>query len=272
MNKPNAAEQVERSFAKKADRADLLAPGSAAAEGPLRFAAMLLRAQGRCAASIAKLHEAAPLAGQLEVDAPRLLPEWNKLLAAIAEQGPELLAGDATARLEGSADDLVAGLGRYWRRDAFDYCARALLRPYVEALGFLGIVPDRAQSGPEASALPCPFCGGAPIMAMRRAGAEGDGAPRFLVCGLCAREQPITRIHCAGCGELDPHKMPGFKSDQHANASIECCDTCRKYTKSIDLSLDARPIPEVDDLLTISLDLWAAENKWTRVEPGLAGL
>ena len=272
MTKASPAEQVASSFAKKADRADLLAPGSAAAEAPLRFASVLLRAQGRCAAAIAKLHEGAPLSGQLDADAPRLLPEWKKLLSEIAEHGPELLAGEATARLEGPPEDLIAALANFWRRDAFDYGARALLRPYVEALGFLGIVPDRAQSGPPTNALPCSFCGGAPVMALRRAGLEGDGTPRFLVCGLCAREQPITRIHCVGCGELDPHKLPAFKSDQHANASIECCDTCRRYTKSIDLSLDARPIPEVDDLLTLSLDLWAAENKWTRVEPGLAGL
>ena len=272
MKTATAAEQVAASFAKKADRADLLAPGSAAAEGPLRFASALLRAQGRCAAAFATLHGSRPLTGVLEADAPRLLPGWKALLAAIAEDGPELLAGEATARLEGSPEDLLGSLSGYWRRDAFDYGARALLRPYVEALAFLGIVPDRAQSGQPTSAAPCPFCGGAPIMAMRRAGAEGDGTPRFLVCALCAREQPITRIHCAGCGELDPHKLPAFKSEQHANASIECCDTCRRYTKSIDLSLNARPVPEVDDLLTISLDLWAAENKWTRVEPGLAGL
>jgi formate dehydrogenase maturation protein FdhE len=42
--------------------------------------------------------------------------------------------------------------------------------------------------------------------------------------------------------------------------------------KSLDLSLDARPIPEVDDLLSISLDLWAVEQGFTRIEPGLAGI
>jgi formate dehydrogenase maturation protein FdhE len=42
--------------------------------------------------------------------------------------------------------------------------------------------------------------------------------------------------------------------------------------KSIDLTLDARPIPEVDDLLSIALDLWAGEQGFTRIEPGLAGI
>jgi formate dehydrogenase maturation protein FdhE len=53
---------------------------------------------------------------------------------------------------------------------------------------------------------------------------------------------------------------------------IEGCETCRRYLKSIDLTADARPIPEVDDLVTLALDLWASEQGFTRVEPGLAGL
>ena len=41
---------------------------------------------------------------------------------------------------------------------------------------------------------------------------------------------------------------------------------------SIDLSLDARPIPEVDDLVSLALDLWAADQGYQRIEPGLAGI
>ena len=53
---------------------------------------------------------------------------------------------------------------------------------------------------------------------------------------------------------------------------IEVCETCRRYVKSFDLSEDARPIPEVDDLLSLSLDLWAREQGYERIEPGLAGI
>jgi formate dehydrogenase maturation protein FdhE len=42
--------------------------------------------------------------------------------------------------------------------------------------------------------------------------------------------------------------------------------------KSIDLSLDARPIPEVDDLVTLALDLWATDQGYQRIEAGLAGI
>jgi FdhE protein len=53
---------------------------------------------------------------------------------------------------------------------------------------------------------------------------------------------------------------------------IEACESCRRYLKSIDLTLDARPLPEVDDLLSIVLDLWAEEQGYSRIEPGAAGL
>ncbi len=42
--------------------------------------------------------------------------------------------------------------------------------------------------------------------------------------------------------------------------------------KSLDLSADGRLIPEVDDLASLGLDLWAIEQGFKRIEPGLAGI
>ena len=66
--------------------------------------------------------------------------------------------------------------------------------------------------------------------------------------------------------------MPSFQDEKDPSARIEACDTCKRYVKSIDLSLDARPIPEVDDLVTLALDLWAVDQGYQRIEPGLAGI
>jgi formate dehydrogenase maturation protein FdhE len=41
--------------------------------------------------------------------------------------------------------------------------------------------------------------------------------------------------------------------------------------KFLDTTLDERIVPEVDDLLSLSLDLWAVEQGFERLEPGLAG-
>ena len=94
----------------------------------------------------------------------------------------------------------------------------------------------------------------------------------MLRCALCALEWNVNRISCPACFEEDPYKLPLFHSDAHPNVRIEACETCRRYVKSIDLTQDARPIPEIDDLLSLSMDLWAMDEGFTRIEPGLAGL
>jgi FdhE protein len=66
-------------------------------------------------------------------------------------------------------------------------------------------------------------------------------------------------------------KLPSFQSESYPAARVEACETCRRYVKSIDLSVDGRAIPEVDDLVSLSMDLWATREGFKRIEPGLAG-
>jgi FdhE protein len=63
-----------------------------------------------------------------------------------------------------------------------------------------------------------------------------------------------------------------FQTERHAAVRIEACDACQRYIKSIDLTVDGRAIPEVDDLCSLSLDLWAVEQGYERIEPSLAGV
>jgi FdhE protein len=50
---------------------------------------------------------------------------------------------------------------------------------------------------------------------------------------------------------------------------VEACDSCRHYLKAIDLTLDGLAVPEVDELASVALDLWAAENGYTKLAPNL---
>ena len=101
---------------------------------------------------------------------------------------------------------------------------------------------------------------------------EASGAARYLVCVLCGTEWLFNRIRCPSCLEENPAKLPSFQSDVHKGVRIEACETCKRYVKSIDLTLDARPMPEVDDLVSLAMDLWAMEQGFTRLEPGWAGI
>jgi hypothetical protein len=247
------------SFEQRARRAEALAP-QVAARAPLDFAAGLYRAQGAAAAAL----EGGTLAGRIDEDMGLIVAAIEKILRFLAERGPAGLSGAVSFD-----EDLRPRLRAWWNESGSgrdDYLARTLVRPYAEVLAARGLYP-----APKAGFGSCPFCGGAPWMACRR-GAQGDGAQRFLVCALCAGEWPVNRICCPACGEEDPEKLPSFQSELHPATRLETCTSCRLYVKSIDLTVDARAIPEVDDLRSLSLDLWAAQEGYRRIEPGLAGV
>lgn len=222
-------------------------PGSAEL---LTFAAGLLKAQGEV--------RAAELAAVARASRP--------VLAYCASKGPAGLADDARAALQGGFEERVQA---YWEAGEFDYLARAALQPFARMLRETGQSPGRGVSGP------CVFCGGSAWISSRRippGPGTGEGTLRMLHCALCAFAWQVPRIRCPSCGEEDPQKLPSFSAPQHFGVRVEACDTCKTYVKSIDLSLDARRIPEIDELLSLSMDLWAAEQGYQRMEPGLAGL
>jgi FdhE protein len=263
------SEPLAAAFTRRAARADHLADRFPAAAGPLRFAAGLYRAQERVAAAVLAAHEREPLRGRLESDLEGFAGALPDLLR-YAASGPPGLAAEARARERETPAEAHSRLHGCWVGDhelGSDYLSRALLRPYVEVLAVLEIVPDRPHL-----ARHCPFCGGRPWIAARRTGAEIDGAQRFLGCSLCGREWLFDRIRCPACEEEDPARLPSFRSEQHASVRIEACESCHQYLKSIDLTVDARPIPEVDDLASLAMDLWAGEQGFRRIEPGLAGV
>ena len=262
--------KVAAEFERRAARAELLLRQAAAAEEPLRFAAGLYRVQGRIASDIEATDRDDPLTAHLQEDVDRFIDRASHLLRYTAEEGPQALSEESRSRQRDSLSTAQTRLQVYWsgdRSSAEDYLSRAILRPYVEFLRSVNRAPDRVHRRGQ-----CPFCGGRPWVSARREGSLMEGARRTLVCSLCGGEWLFERILCPSCFEENPHKLPAFQNDKHPTVRIETCETCHRYVKSIDLSEDARPIPEVDDLISLSMDLWAADQGYARIEPGLAGI
>jgi formate dehydrogenase maturation protein FdhE len=259
----NLTQSIEEQFEERAARAQFLAQQSSAARDPLLFASAILREQ----ALLAHALESAALTGNLEADVEILIRLGKTLLHGAAAHGPEALAQEARKRIDEENATARTRLLVYWSDDSDDYLARALLQPYVEVLRARQLTPDRIHKRGR-----CPFCGGAPMISARKAPPDAEAGLRMLRCAVCALEWNVNRIYCPACFEEDPYKLPLFRSDAHPNVRIEACETCRHYVKSIDLTQDARPIPEVDDLLSVSMDLWAIDEGFTRIEPGLAGI
>jgi len=261
---------VADAFERRATRAVLLTDGSSNA-AVLQFAAGLYRAQAKVAAALAH----AQLSGSLAEDLSGFRAELEAILRYARDAGPPGLRAEVESiRDHGEPEALSARLIDWWqgsRAGRTDYLARAVLRPYAETLAAAGVTPEQPTAGhPIAGA--CSRCGGPPWIAWRRSGSGDEAAQRFLGCGVCGSERTLGRIACAGCGQTEPSKLAVFQTERHAQVRIEACDACLRYVKSIDLTIDGLAVPEIDDLCSLSLDLWAAEQGYERLEPSLAGV
>ncbi len=210
----------------------------------------------------------ASLLEQLDVDlALRWLPA---LLKVVQSHGPTKLAEDS-ARVGASGEGeqrqmLLAFLdgeesgGSYLPSTFF---ARVLFQTQAESLGSRLTLPS------EHSEPLCPVCGSKPQLAVLRP--EGDGGKRHLACSLCLTEWEYRRIVCPVCDELDPIKLPRYSVEEPIAVRIEACDTCKAYQKSFDMTVDGLMVPEVDEIATVALDVWAIEHGYHKIHLNLLG-
>jgi len=257
------------SYDERRARALRLADSYAAVAGPLRFAAGLFRLQARIARALAEAHAVRPLSGHPDRDSDRFLGLGEGLLTFTESEGPPELAEIARARRADEPDTARSRLLLYWggeREGADDFLSRALLRPYVEALAEAGVVPDRSRREGH-----CPVCGGRPIVAVREGDPASPGIYRGLICGLCGALWRFSRTRCPSCLEEEPAKLPLFQAELYPAVRLDACESCRLYVKSIDLELERSALPEVDDLASLPMDLWAVREGYRRIEPGWGG-
>lgn len=122
----------------------------------------------------------------------------------------------------------------------------------------------------------CPACGGLPQVSVIReeSGEFMAGSPRHLVCGRCALWWSFARATCPWCGEDDSRRVNSFSPEEDRLVRIDACDTCRAYVKTFDLretgGIDV--VPLVDDVATLTLDVWAHEKGLQRSGVSLAGV
>jgi FdhE protein len=217
----------------------------------------LERATGKTSASLA------------DPGSSELLGEFSPFLSLVEKHGPGRLTQIACG-LRDSSSAWPELLTRCWTSldaptDPAEFLAFAFLQPYAE----LGRSHAHLQLEGYTYSL-CPFCNRKPAFGALRP--QGDGARRSLLCGFCLTEWEYRRIVCPGCGQEDHAKLPVYTSDAFPHIRVECCDSCRTYIKSIDLSKNGLAIPLVDELAAVPLDLWAQEHGYTKLRPNLLGM
>lgn len=273
---------------KLAGEDDAVAVGAA---GPLALLAAVLRHHQRRAGDDLVRSEAALLAAAIEVNrAAGRFP----LLDLDAAAGPVMAELDlAVEALLGAVPEPLAGAGRTlagWsgreRRELVEawlddtslvdpllgFWVRVAASPLLETAATGAAVPSSEQWRGAA----CPLCGGQAQVSViaEETGEFLGGAPRSLVCGRCATWWSFPRAVCAVCGEEDPRNLGNYLVEAQGWVRIDACETCHGYVKTFDLR-DAggrHVVPLVDDVATLTLDLWAGEQGLVRPSASLAGV
>lgn len=229
----------------------------------LTFYTQLLRAQR----DVSEFLRRAPLAGKLDHDLPLVRPALNTLLSVIENAGPPLLMEQSRVLKTASEKEIDALLLGYWVAPSdTEFFAKAFLQPY-------GLCVAERNQPAFIDEKRCPFCGGRPQLSFlqnREPGAESGN--RDLMCATCLSTWPFRRVVCAHCGEEDPARLGYFQTTAINHVRIEACDTCKHYLKGVDLTLLGIAQPLIDEVAAASLDLWATEHGYRKIELNLIGL
>jgi Protein involved in formate dehydrogenase formation len=199
----------------------------------------------------------------------KLSAEFESFLSMAEEHGPEQLSSISRELRERGPQFGRDRLGSTWTSsspcDAPGFLAFAFLQPYAELLRSRAV----PQSVLRTYAI-CPLCNRKPVVGVLRQ--MGDGAARSLVCSFCANEWEFRRMICPACGEENDEKLSVFTAADFDHIRIECCDSCKTYIKTVDLTKGGHAEPLIDELASAPLDLWAHDRHFAKLQPNLMGM
>lgn len=260
------------------ERAELLAKRYPFAQEILSFCARIAQVQKECYENLqgsSRIQTIVPDAvnPRSALNATLLFEPFAAFLTVIEDKAPTPLAARAREWSRHNGAEWSEILTEFWKKGLTaasgtdpltEFLVRAFLQPYAEyVLGALS-APLLAQTS-----LRCPRCDSLPLLGVLRP--EGDGGKRFLLCSFCSQEWEFRRIFCANCGEDKEQKLPVYVAEQFPHLRVECCDTCKYFLRTVDLTKDGHALPIVDDLAAIPLTLWARKNAYTRIQVNILG-
>ena len=273
-------------YDKRIDRAKYLAAEYPFAAKPLKFYGQIVQFQIELFSHLADGWGEEPVSppnGDLraELNFMVLLPKYSSFLALVEASAPKPLASAAWELSREGSQSWIALLSEYWAdggksaeernsqrgeeiSSLQEFLARGFLQAYAEFVS--ETIAEPAMDG---TPYLCPKCDSLPLLGVLRP--EGDGGKRFLRCTFCAHEWGFRRILCPSCGEEREEKLPVYVAEQFPHIRVECCDTCKHYLRTIDLTKDGNAVAEADDLAAIPLTLWAQENDYARIHTNLLG-
>jgi FdhE protein len=196
------------------------------------------------------------------------------LLSWLREHAPvplATMAADAASLDSARWRDLMHQFMNHDEIDvSLEFILEAALQPFAEAAAISRRSVREPTHDPGVPKSRCPMCASLPAVGTLRE--EGHGARRTLVCSFCFTEWPYLRVVCPACDETRFDALPIYRADGIDEARLDACDSCHIYLKTIDLTKNALAQPIVDDLATLTLDLWARERGYRRMRPNVLRL
>lgn len=272
----NATDESRARWDRRIERARELAAQHASAAGILRFYAALAVHQRDLISSVPAQSDDASVHLRDALDVEPALAAIPAFLAWLAAEAPPALAEASRLLGEASAVAWREVMQTYVADDAepvdetehaMEFVVAALIQPFAERLARSREARAPGQPGGGADDAACRLCGGLPLVGLLRE--EGHGARRALVCAFCLSEHDYRRVLCPSCGEQKFDALPVFTADAFDHVRIEACETCRTYIKTIDLTKTGLADPIVDDLASMTMDLWARDRGYERLRPNL---
>jgi FdhE protein len=213
------------------------------------------------------------------LNSPAILPLFSGFVRGIRQIAPPPLAQSADYLSHQDPAEWRCRIEEFWRSPlpisddapsnhnglAAQYLTWLFLQPFAEHLA-----SQQKKIVSNGNARQCPVCSARPIVGVLRP--EGDGARKSLICMLCAHEWAFRRIYCPSCGEEHEPNMAFYSAPEIPHIRVDICETCRTYTKSVDLTKNGLAIPVVDDLAGLPLDLWARQNGYHKLQINTVGI
>lgn len=110
----------------------------------------------------------------------------------------------------------------------------------------------------------CPICGSLPYIAELR----DEGGKKYFRCSFCGCQWRWERLACPYCQNRTIDALHYFYSEEEEAYRVDLCDQCKGYIKTVDSrKLDYEPDLDLEDVITIHLDLLAIEKGYKRPVP-----
>jgi FdhE protein len=176
--------------------------------------------------------------------------ELNAISAALGTLDLQAVMRSILERNRAVIDEVSGSIGV--PAPLVEYVCEIPLKAALEQCA-VGIAPEDLSGWQEGY---CPVCGSRAGMAEL----SGEEGKRHLCCSACSFIWPFKRLQCPFCGNEDAEKLAYFVAGD-GPTRVDSCKACSRYIKTRDSRKGDADVPlDVEDLLTMHLDLLAARE------------